>query len=131
MIVCCLYASMTFALSESEQCKFNGINYAKAQAFTSKLKSALKNDDSKAVSKLISYPLRVNINPSGKINYYLVKNKSEFLKKYHTIFTDDLKKAVIDEKEIFCNYQGAMLVHGFIWFQTYYDGDKIFVINTF
>ena len=113
------------ALTEEGQCEFNGINYAKASQFVTVFKSNINKNDKKAISELISYPLRVNTAP-GK--FYLIKDKHEFVAKYNKLFNQETIQALKNNDHIFCNYQGAMIGSG-IWFNTENQTAKIFAIN--
>lgn len=125
------YTHSSFAqLDEKQGCEFNGINYSQAKIFMSDLQQAVKENDATKVANLIEYPVRINTQTkSGKTIHYFIKTKEEFIQQYHSIFSGNKKNLILNEKEIFCNYQGAMLGGGFVWFETNKNGAKIFSIN--
>lgn len=119
-----------FAMSEQESCEYNGIDYAKAKSFVADLKKSLKSSDKEKISTMISYPLRVNnfsLDRKRTVSY--IKTQKEFIRQYSQLFTKRKVNAVIKDQEIFCNYQGAMVASGFVWFKTDADKAGIFVIN--
>lgn len=126
-----LFSAPLFAFSEQEACEHNGIDYTQAQIFVSKLKTSLVKNDKKAVANLMDYPLRVNhfSNQLRRSVTYTIKDKRNFLLQYDHLFQPQKIKNIVGSKEIFCNYQGAMLANGFIWFNTENKEAKIFVIN--
>lgn len=96
------------------QCQANGINYQDANMFVATLQKAITKNDKRTIADNIAYPLRIN--KMGKTSY--IKNKNEFLEKYTTIFTADINKSILASKpaSVFCNYQGAMIANGKVWF---------------
>lgn len=121
-----LTTPVCFAATEAAQCELNGIDYKIATQFISQFKSALNKNDKISIAKHVSYPLRINTAP-GK--YYTIKNKKEFIAKYNTLFTAPLIKSLKSDSNIFCNYQGAMIGAGGIWFNTKQHHAHIFAIN--
>lgn len=119
-------SNISFALSEQEQCEFNGINYAQAKSFVVHIKAALDKNDKNKVADLISYPLRINKSPS---KHYTITSKHTFMIQYPKLFPEKARKSILEDKGIFCNYQGAMLGGGAIWFNTKNNSIKIFSIN--
>lgn len=104
-----------------EQCENNGVNFENAQNFVIQLKKAIRNNNKDKMAEMISYPLRINKMDDEK-SFYL-KNSDQFLKKYSQLFNNKMKKAVADDNgPLFCNYQGAMIAGGWIWFTPIDDG---------
>lgn len=113
-----------------EACSFNGINYFKAVKFVKKLQAAIKMDDKNAVANMVSYPMKINkLNNKKVLVHFFIRGKQEFLQQYENILTPKNKKYILDNdpKDIFCNYQGAMVGAGTVWF----EDDSINVINVF
>lgn len=116
------------ATDEEKSCAENGINYQHATSLVSEIKTAVQADDKKALANLMDYPVRVNRDRKDGGNSK-IKNAAGFVKQYDKLFTVARKKAVLDNKEIFCNYQGGMIAGGFLWFRDGKDRAKVFVIN--
>lgn len=87
------------------------------------------------VAKYIEYPLNVYTSVGDtKATNTKIYNKSEFIKKYDTIMTVKVKKALKKQKleNIFINYEGVMVGNGEIWLGQFKDNKKkycIYVIN--
>lgn len=88
------------------------------------LQRALRNHDREWLADHIRYPLR----------YYgraiaMIRNRSEFLRAYHTILSDRLRAAVLtqDPEHVFENWQGLMVGDGThnIWLRESGEGDQI------
>jgi hypothetical protein len=120
-----LATPVCFAVTDKEQCEYNGIDYAVATKFVSDLKSSLKKNDKNRIANFISYPLRVNTAPQ---KYFTINNKKEFVAKYKSLFSKDITKSIRNDNNLFCNYQGAMIGAG-VWFNTNDHKAKIFAIN--
>ncbi len=92
--------------------------------YYSKFKSAVIENDSTAISKFASYPLKV-IWSKNKIQ--IIKNRKTFLRLYHRIFDKKLKNLIIEQKgdSLFANSTGIMLGNGQIWFLPYIEHNKI------
>lgn len=113
-----------------EGCELNGIDYHLAQELVSNLKHALKTNDNDKLANLFSFPLRVNeAGKENKVKILYVKNKDEFMKQLAEIMPNNIRNKIMKEDGIFCNYQGAMISNGIIWFNTDNGVAKIFVIN--
>ena len=84
----------------------------------------IKNDDKERIAELVKYPLKRD-NPIPSI-----RNKEEFMLRYHEIFDDSLKSLIIhsntstDWSEV--GWRGIMLYNGTMWID--YDG-KILAVN--
>lgn len=102
----------------TRQCELNGINYQNAVNFVKECQAAVKLDDAQKIANLVDYPLRVNFSSNGKVDYKSIANKKQFIKNYNAIFTKDLKLKLLkqDPANIFCNYKGAMIADGSLWF---------------
>ena len=89
-----------------EECALAGIKSpAQLNRYLSRLRKAIKNNDKNAVAKLIDYPINIRTN-DGK-DELPIENAAEFVKKYDTIITQAVRKAVLDKP--FFNRQGVML----------------------
>lgn len=82
----------------------------------SKFISYVKENDSKSISKIISFPFARNYPiPS-------IRNTNEFLDRYNEIFDDSLQKIIIesdirkDWSEM--GWRGIMLLNGIVWLDT-------------
>ena len=131
-LVALLSCSITFSslptLSPEKQCQTNGIAYQAAKTFVKNFQSALKKHDVDKISKMMHYPLRIN----AKNGTSYIKNKKAFSQKFNTIFTKRMQAQLLQATttNIFCNYQGAMISDGAIWFNTNNDSSiKIISIN--
>lgn len=114
------------------QCKVNGINYSSAQRFVAELQEAVKSAHKNKVASLALFPLKINTtNQAGKVNHQSIANKAAFIANYEQIFSDKVKHSLLDHnaKNIFCNWQGAMIADGLIWFQSNAKEQGFFVIN--
>ena len=85
------------------------------------LKTAAAAKDSKALARLVIFPLRVNASPKKKT----LKNEADLKKHFSAAFTDKVLKAIAaqEAEQIFCRDQGAMIGNGEVWIQK--DKDKI------
>ena len=85
-----------------------------------KIKKFIETDDKEAMANLIMYPIKYEENDK----FIKVYNKEQFIENYDKIITDEIRKVVSesDYKEIFSNWQGAMLGSGKIWFTSYIIG---------
>lgn len=130
--------ALTYANEAStipNNCGVNGIDYNKAVELVMQLQNAIKLDDPKKISSLIHYPLTVNkINKSPKLKptKLIIKNPTSFIKKYNLIITKEMKDKILAQnpQDIFCNYQGAMIASGAVWFNTDNKNKGIFTINS-
>lgn len=114
--------------TQEDICEHNGINYKVAKDFYVKLQSLLRTDEKNKLASYVSFPLRVNERHGNKSKTYYVRNKDAFLSAYPTLFNNQMK-TILMTSDVFCNYQGAALGNGNIWFRTTNDSAKIFVIN--
>lgn len=93
------------------------------------IKSLVKNNEKSKVANYVSYPLNVN-KEDKKIK---IQSKEDFIKNYNTIFTENVKKALLnqDVTKTFVNYQGVMVGSGEIWFTHVKNKAMIYAINIF
>jgi len=82
--------------------------------FLSRLQSAIRSDNRRAVSALIAFPLRVNTN-TGPRTYPSRKDVEE---DFDRIFTPRVKQAILKQRSgsLFVRDQGAMIGDGEVWF---------------
>ena len=113
------------------QCELNGINYQNAVNFVKECQAAIKPDDAAKIANLVDYPLRVNFSSNGKVNYKSIANKEQFIKNYAIIFGNEFKVKLLkqDPANIFCNYKGAMIADGSLWFTEKNKKILIFAMN--
>lgn len=117
-------------LSAHDTCTFNGIDYDAAIEFMLTLQAALNDDKPAAAANLANYPLKVNSVTSDHQTYtYRLKNKREFIQAFPDLFSSSMREKILKDNKVFCNYQGAMLGDGAIWFNTITGKGKIFLIN--
>ena len=121
-----LLSNIVFAATPQEQCKSNGVDYAVAKKFVVEFKEGLSHKNAKKLAKFMDYPVRVN-GPNN--SHYTIKSKASFIKEFPQLFNEQSVQAILNDNEIFCNAQGAMLGNGKIWYHTYGDKAMIFVIN--
>lgn len=108
----CKIATLILLLASSsifgQQTKYDDI--------ISKFISYVKENDSKSISKIISFPFARNYPIPG------IKNTNEFIDRYNEIFDDSLQKIIIesdirkDWSEM--GWRGIMLLHGIVWLDT-------------
>ncbi|MBB6732985.1 hypothetical protein [Cohnella zeiphila] len=91
------------------------------QMFSS-LQKAVADSDKEEAAKYVLYPLRVN----GGKEPLTIQDKDDFVAKFDLIFTDDVKKALADQKprEMFVNDKGVMAGGGQIWFGATADSEQ-------
>lgn len=84
------------------------------QTFLTRLQSAVRSDDRKAVLELIAFPLRVNSESGTR----LYPDAQAVARNYDRIFTTDVRRAVLDQRfdRLFGRDQGVMIGNGEIWF---------------
>jgi hypothetical protein len=82
--------------------------------FLSRLQSAVRANDNRAVVRLVALPLRVNF-AGGARNY---SDRSAIERDYDRIFTPGVKRAILNQRadRLFTKYQGAMIGDGQVWF---------------
>jgi predicted lipid-binding transport protein (Tim44 family) len=88
------------------------------------LQKAVADNDKEKVADYILYPLRVNDSEKE----LTIPNKKEFIAKYDQIFTEAIRKALVNQKtdELFVNYQGVMVGSGELWLRRATDNPKLF-----
>lgn len=114
-------------LANSKGCEFNGVDYKLATAFVSEFIAAVKEDDKNKIAGMMSYPLRVN--PKNGSRSYTIKSKREFLQQYDELFSENMKKGLTADADIFCNYQGGSIGAGRVWFEAADGKAVIYSIN--
>lgn len=130
-----LFSINAFAFDEiASSCEFNHINYKQAVTFVNKLKTDLQANNKSALAAVATFPLKVNetvkVNGKEEIRSHIIKNKAQFLNEYDKIFTAMIRAEIINNEDaIFCNYQGAMIAHGIIWFNTENEKATFFAVN--
>jgi hypothetical protein len=74
--------------------------------FVSEFQVMVAGEQKEAIAELVKYPIKNAV------------DKQEFIKNYNLIFNQKVKQAVIgqDVKQIWRNYQGAMIGSGEVWF---------------
>ena len=77
------------------------------------LQRLLKAGDKKALSELVTYPLRVNYNKGPLI----VKDRAAFLREFDQIYSPAMVEIILkqDPRDLFCRDQGVMLGNGVVW----------------
>jgi len=93
------------------------------QMFSS-LQKAVADNNQEEAAKYVLYPLRVN----GGKEALTIQDKDDFVAKYDQIFTEEVKKALADQKprEMFVNDKGVMAGDGQIWFGATADADQTY-----
>jgi len=94
--------------------RYDALSEDEIAAFLRALQAAVRSDDPAAVSRLVTYPLRVN-RPTAKTR---VASASEFVRNYSIIFTSEIRSAVLAQEydKLFRNWQGFMVGTGEVWF---------------
>ena len=82
--------------------------------FLSRLQSAVRANDKRAVANLAALPLRVNFGGGARI----YRDRSAIEQDYDRIFTPRVRRAILNQRadRLFTNYQGAMIGDGQVWF---------------
>lgn len=123
-----LCSSVTcLALSRAEQCDLNGVDYQQAVNFVKDLQTAIRGSNFVDIVKLASYPVVVNTGPNKSI---IIDNQKQLLNNLQRYFPTKIQSKILQTSatEVFCNYQGAMIANGAIWFRTK-DNPGYFTIN--
>ncbi|MGF7049986.1 hypothetical protein J2T13_004509 [Paenibacillus sp. DS2015] len=92
-----------------------GIDYPQEfESFFSKVQKRVADGNKSGVAELVNYP--INVNSNGKTA--IIKTKQQFINEYDQIMTDQVKKALKNQKvqNTFVNYKGVMVGDGEIWF---------------
>lgn len=86
-----------------------------AVAFFDKLQNAVASNDRNAVSSMIRFPLRIQLEGHNA----LVKNKTELLGEYEKVFTAAVRCAITRAKrtEVWGNWQGFTVGGGVAWWE--------------
>ncbi len=94
-----------------------GMSATDAKNFLASLQKNLKDNAINAIAAEVNYPLRMNGNGSTT----MIKNNKDFVKNFTTIFTDNVRNAVLqqDPNKLFANYQGVMIGNGQVWIANY------------
>lgn len=121
------YAQTHLNADQEKACQINGINYQLSIQFIEHLQTAIKTDNKRMIANMGNYPILFNYH-SNKI---YIRHKNNFIKMYPKIFSSKMKAEIInqDPNDIFCNYKGAMIANGMIWFNTTNNQASIFAIN--
>ncbi len=94
---------------------------SEAKSFLANLQRYVKTGDKKQFAALIHYPIRV-LDGDHTIE---VSSPSEFVNKYSSFITPDVKHAILTQSGscLFANGQGMMVGRGQLWFQKQSTGD--------
>ena len=92
-----------------------GIQEEEARTFLSAVQEAVANDNQKALSSMVAYPITLVDLKGKKVK---VRNVKEFLRFYPTTATGKWKGAVHRQRyeDLFCNWRGIMIGRGELWF---------------
>lgn len=92
---------------------------ARVEKFIADLQEYVKNKDKQAIAKLIKFPI------------YGVKTEQDFLDRYNKIFTDKVKKGVLENgmKSIFSNYKGVRIAGDLIWISQFKNDKNFFIYS--
>lgn len=96
-----------------------GISYAEAGDFLKRFQHAVKAHNVDAVAALTELPLTVN----GKAG---PKDRSEFARKFDTIYTAKVRAAVLTQQVqgLFASWRGLMIGQGEVWISALCDDDS-------
>lgn len=89
-------------------------SHDKYHVFFDQLKKDIIQGNKKAVTVVVKYPLKVDI--EGK--RVAIQNQQQFIQYYDKIITPKIKQVVTDQQFVgmFANYQGMMFGSGQVWF---------------
>ena len=110
-----LLASLAPAPASAQSEPLDSATASHLRAFITELQRAVHQNDSLAVARLVSYPLRVNAPRSIR----WVRTRTQFIGRYSRIFTPVVRAAIAaqDPDSVFHNWQGFMIGDGEVWFQ--------------
>lgn len=88
---------------------------SRAESFLRELQHAVRKNDRTKLATMVHYP----INVSWGTRVSRISTRSEFIRKYRSIMTSDLKQTILNQKPecLFANGGGVMVGHGQLWFQ--------------
>jgi hypothetical protein len=91
----------------------SGYTSVQLAAFGAKLQDVVRSESPERVSGLIVFPLRVNDSKGHSRSL----SKSAFLSQYQSVFTPEVKAAVLTQElqSIFQSSRGAMFGDGAVW----------------
>lgn len=86
------------------------------------LKNALRKENKEILWSLMGQDCRIN----KKKSFFILKNKTIFLKNYLSIFNKKIKQVIFEstESNIFVNSSGMMMGNGEIWFEIPFNLQK-------
>jgi hypothetical protein len=93
-------------------CPAPDAGYDAVRAFFTEVRTAILNDDPVAVSKLMTYPLRVNHRVTRSVT-----SPEQFIRERAQILTPDVIQRVraADPGQVFCGTDGHLLGDGVLW----------------
>jgi hypothetical protein len=85
------------------------------QQFLPKLQAALRENDRRAIIKLVGLPLRVNFESGAEV----YRDRQSVVRDFDRIFTARVREAVLGQQpgSLFERDQGAMVGNGQLWFR--------------
>lgn len=94
--------------------KANGYSYQASVAFVTEIQRLLRAGDTKGLSALANYPLRVNLPKGAPL---IVKDAAGFVRDFDRIYPKAVIAAILaaDPRDLFANAQGVMLGNGVLW----------------
>ena len=104
----------TLAVAERQAAPADASARAAYRGFLSRLQSAVRANNRRAVANLAALPLRVNFE-GGARSY---SDRKSIERDFDRIFTPRVKQAILSQRadRLFTNYQGAMIGDGQVWF---------------
>jgi hypothetical protein len=103
----------TFAQPENSQRP----DYPRAVQFFHHLRNTLREDDREGMSRLIEYPLLVQLHGKNK----RIRSRAEFLAHYDQIFDRGVRCEILaaSDDDIWGNSHGFTVKHGALWFDAF------------
>ena len=102
---------------------------ASIETFWQAFKSAVENEDRRALAKMVHYPLLVSM-PNRK---FYIRSEKDFIKRFTQIFPKNLRVLLLNQPPECINRigtQGFSLGNGELWFDQYQDGKvRFFTVN--
>lgn len=123
-----LALSHTIGDTYESRYRLTSSNTKDIEAFASKIKLYVTENNKTGLAEMIAYPIKVTINDS-KVS---ISNKQEFVQKYDDIVNAEFKEKISNcyTKYLFSNDEGIMLGDGEIWFDNLNNnGLRIYAIN--
>jgi hypothetical protein len=91
-----------------------GVDDKDVAAYVTRLQRAVGAGERGTVADLVAYPLHVNRGPR---QHTLITSRDELLRRYDTIFTPAIRRAIVDERfaNLSATSDGVAIARGAVW----------------